>query len=209
MSPTRAMNIRWASAAALMLAAATSQALPGDLGKGLIDSLGKPANDYQEPPQPTAEDFRQGKDKLATVYWTRVQYDPFRTGLKLKGNLVVTFQYPRNADRMRADGRAIGWADLTSYSEVFLSQVSPDDWNATLQALGQNWVLERQEERTAQGNAYTLYTLVSEDGARKVQISYSPNRQPAAVPSKIPVFNFWSRIGPTDDVDWNGASFGQ
>jgi hypothetical protein len=198
----RALGL-WICAMAAMGSVAI--AAPGETGDAMIAKLGPPANDFASPPQPSAADIEAGRDKLPTVYWLNAEYDPLKLGAPMRGNLVVTFQYPSGPMSERPGSQPrFGWHDLTSYSEVFLGQIDPEEWETLFTRLGESWTMQAQEERRKHGNAFRISTMRSKDGLWQLQISYSPASELASQPSagSAPVFNFWSRIAPVQDPDW-------
>lgn len=188
------------ASAGLLAASGTSWGFPGQTAEELIRALGPPANGYVTPPAPSVEAVRAGSAQLSKIYWPQAAYDPLRTGAALHGILVATFDYRGNdlVARARKDPPEVGWKDLVSHTEVFLSFVPPATFKALLAALHNAWIIQ---STTHQGVApgYDLYTLVSKDGSLTAELSYSEKGEvppPDPTGKQPPTLNFWSRVTP-------------
>jgi len=176
-------------------------AFPGQTAAELIQALGPSANGYVAPPAPSAEAVREGSAQLSSVYWPQASYDPLRTGSALTGILVATFDY-RGTDliaRLQKSPPEVGWPDLVSRSEVFLSFLPPTGFKALLAALQATWVVQSRTHKGA-GEGYDLFALVSKDGAFAAELSYSEKGEvpppPDPTGKRPPTLNFWSRVTP-------------
>ena len=185
----------------LLAIAEPGWAFPGQTAADLIQALGPSANGYAAPPAPSAAAVRAGSAQLSSIYWPQAAYDPLRTGSTLTGILVATFDY-RGTDliaRLQKSPPEVGWADLVSRSEVFLSFVPPAGFKALLAALQTTWVVKSTTHQ-GEGDGYHLYALVSRDGSLAAELSYSEKGEvpppPDPTGKKPPTLNFWSRVTP-------------
>lgn len=183
----------------LGLVAQQAGAFPGQTADELIRLLGPPANGYVSPPVPTMESVRSGRAQLSQIYWPQATYDPFRSGAALQGIVVATFDYRGTglAERLEKAPVEIGWGDLRSQEEVFLSFLSPKAFRDLLARLDPGWEMTSKTHHGA-GLGYDLYTFASRDGRFRGEMSYSEKGDappPAGPPGqKPPPLNFWSRI---------------
>ena len=176
-------------------------AFPGQTADELIGVLGPAANGYVSPPVPTVESVRAGRAQLGSVYWSQATYDPLRSGASLRGILVTTFVYRGTGlvGRLEKDPPELGWKDLVSQSEVFLSLVSPQAFRQFLAGIEAGWkVTSKTHQGTGVG--YDLYSLTSTDGRLHGEMSYSARGEVPLPPDpggqKPPTLNFWTRISP-------------
>lgn len=174
---------------------------PGQTAAELIQALGPSANGYVAPPVPSADAVRAGSAQLSQIYWPQAQYDPLRSGRALQGILVTTFDYrhPTLLKRVSQADPEVGWTDLVSRSEVFLSFLAPGAFQELMTAVTKTWVIT-SKVRQGSEPGYDLYVLTSKDGRLTAELSYAEKGEvPPPDPSgkKPPVLNFWSKvIGP-------------
>lgn len=172
-------------------------AFPGQTAEELIRVLGPPANGHPAPPVPAVEAVLSGRAQLSSVYWPQATYHPLQSGPDLKGILVTTFDYRAAglAERVVKDPSDIGWEDLVSRSEVFLSFVSPQAFQQLLGEIAADWTVTSKTHHGA-GVGYDLYSVISKDGRFQGEISYSPKGHMPPLPQsgQPPVLNFWTRI---------------
>lgn len=177
-------------------------AFPGQTADELILALGLPANGYVSPPVPSVDAVRAGTAQFSRVYWSQATYDPLRAGAMLRGILVTTFTYrgPGLIDRLEKQSPEVGWKDLVSHSEVFLSFVPPAAFSALLAAIDAGWTITSRTHHGA-GAGYDLYSLVSKDGRLQGELSYAEKGDLPPPPDPgghaPPTLNFWSRISST------------
>ncbi len=185
----------------LGVAEAQVWAFPGQTAEEMIQALGPAANGYVSPPVPGIEAVRAGRAQLGSVYWSQATYDPLRTGASLRGILVATFDYRGTGlvERVEKDPPELGWKDLTSQSEVFLSFVSPQAFRQFLSGLEGGWKISSKSHQGT-GVGYDLYSLTSTDGRFYGEMSYSAKGEVPLPPDpggqKPPTLNFWTRIAP-------------
>lgn len=176
-------------------------AFPGQTADELIGVLGPATNGFVSPPVPAIEAVRTGRAQLSSIYWSQATYDPLRSGAVLRGILVTTFDYRGTGlvERLRKDPPELGWKDLVSQSEVFLSFVSPQAFQQLLAGIEVGWEITSKTHQGA-GVGYDLYSLTSTDGRFYGEISYSAKGEVPLPPDpggqKPPTLNFWTRIAP-------------
>jgi hypothetical protein len=176
-------------------------AFPGQTAQELIQGLGPPANGYVSPPVPEIEAVRSGSAQLSSIYWSQAAYDPLRSGAALKGILVATFDYRGVglAERLQKDPPDIGWKDLLSRSEVFLSFVPPQSFQRFLDGIRSGWKVTTKVHHGT-GAGYDLYSLTSRDGLLAGEMSFADKGEVAPPPDasgqRPPTLNFWTRISP-------------
>jgi hypothetical protein len=183
----------------LGVAEAQVWAFPGQTADELIRVLGPPANGYVAPPVPAIEAVRTGSAQLSRIYWPQATYDPLRSGAALKGIVVATFDYRGEGlvERLRKEPPDIGWKDLVSQSEVFLSFLPPQAFRQFLAGIQAEWKVTAKTHHGT-GSGYDLYSLTSKDGRLVGEMSYADKGEvpPPADPGgqQPPTFNFWTRI---------------
>lgn len=176
-------------------------AFPGQTAEEMIGVLGPATNGYVSPPVPTVESVRAGRAQLGSVYWSQATYDPLRSGASLRGILVATFDYRGMGlvERLQKDPPELGWKDLVSQSEVFLSLVSPQAFQQLLAGMKAGWKITSKTHQGT-GVGYDLYSLTSTDGRFYGEMSYSAKGEVPLPPDpggqKPPTLNFWTRISP-------------
>jgi hypothetical protein len=177
-------------------------AFPGQTAGELIRALGPPSNGYVSPPVPSVEAVRAGTAQFSRVYWSQAAYDPLRAGAVLPGILVTTFSYrgPDLITRLQKNPPEVGWKDLVSHSEVFLSFLPTAAFTALLAAIDTGWTVTSKTHLGA-GAGYDLYSLVSKDGRLQGELSYAEKGEVPLPPDPSgqtpPTLNFWSRISST------------
>jgi hypothetical protein len=183
----------------LSVEARQAGAFPGQTAEELIRALGPSANGYASPPVPSVDAVRTGRAQLSQVYWPQAAYDPLGAGAALQGIVVTTFDYEGTGllDRLQKDPPQIGWKDLVSRSEVFLSFLSPKAFQRLLAEIDAGWQITSRTHHGS-GTGYDLYTLVSRDGRLQGEMSYAEKGEvpPPPDPSgqQPPTLNFWTKI---------------
>lgn len=183
----------------LMLVAQQVGAFPGQTAEELIQALGPPANGYGSPPVPAIEAVRTGSAQLSRIYWPQATYDPLRSGAAMKGIVVATFDYQGAGlvERVQKDPPDIGWKDLVSRSEVFLSFLPRQAFQQLLSGIETKWNVTGKTHHGT-GAGYDLYSLSSKDGRLVGEMSFTDKGE-VAPPSDAggqqpPTLNFWTRI---------------
>jgi hypothetical protein len=113
--------------------------------------------------------------------------------------VVATFDYQGSGlvERLRQTPPDIGWKDLVSRSEVFLSFLPPQAFQKLLAGIQAEWtVMAKTHHGTGAG--YDLYSLTSKDGHLVGEMSFT-NKGELAPPADAsgqqpPTLNFWTRI---------------
>ncbi|MEW6681715.1 MAG: hypothetical protein AB1451_02180 [Nitrospirota bacterium] len=191
----------WTIGVAGLLSVVAQQvgAFPGETAEELIRDLGPSANGYVSPPVPAIEAVRAGSAQLSRIYWPQVTYDPLRSGAVMKGIVVATFDYQGAGlvERVQKDPPDIGWKDLVSRSEVFLSFLPRQAFQQLLSGIEATWnVTARTHHGTGAG--YDLYSLSSKDGRLVGEMSFTDKGEvpppPDAGGQQPPTLNFWTRI---------------
>ncbi len=183
----------------LSVVALQAGAFPGQTAEELIEALGPPANGYVSPPVPAVEAVQTGQAQLSRIYWPQATYDPLRAGAALQGIVVTTFDYRGTGlvERLQKEPPEIGWKDLVSQSEVFLSFLSPKVFRQLLAGIDAGWKITSKTHHGS-GAGYDLYTLVSRDGRLQGEMSYGEKSEvpPPPDPSgqQPPTLNFWTKI---------------
>lgn len=177
-------------------------AFPGQTADELIRALGLPANGDVSPPVPSVDAVRAGTAQVSGMYWPQSAYDPLHSGAALPGILVATFSYrgPDLIARLQKNPPEVGWKDLVSHSEVFLSFLPPAAFTALLVAIDTGWTVMSKTHQGA-GAGYDLYSLISKDGRLQGELSYAEKGEVPPPPDPNghtpPTLNFWSRISST------------
>ena len=183
----------------LGFAAQQAGAFPGQTADELIQGLGLPANGYVSPPVPEIEAVRTGSAQLSRIYWPQATYDPLRSGASLNGIVVATFDYrgPGLVERVQKVPPDIGWKDLVSRSEVFLSFLPPQAFRRLLSGIETKWSVTAKAHHGT-GVGYDLYSLTSKDGRLVGEMSFTDKGEFAPPPDaggqQAPTLNFWTRI---------------
>jgi len=183
----------------LSIFAQQARAFPGQTAEELIQALGPPANGYVSPPVPAIEPVQSGSAQLSGIYWPQATYDPLRSGAALKGIVVATFDYRGVGltERLQKDPPDIGWKDLVSQSEVFLSFLPPQAFRQFLSGIQADWKVTAKAHHGT-GAGYDLYSLASRDGRLVAEMSFADKGEVAPPPDaseqRPPTLNFWTRI---------------
>lgn len=178
-------------------------AFPGDSAQALVERLGTPASGYDEPPKADLDRLRRGTHPQTRVHWMDVQYDLLQTGQTLQGVLVVLFGFDREAilNREKKEGKieSFPWTDLRSEREVFLGQISSEQFAQLKAGMKARWITRSVSHKENPQRAFDLYTLKSRDGRLKAQMSYSNLESVKEFPvppdtPKPPKLNFWIQV---------------
>jgi hypothetical protein len=196
---------RWmvvALASALWVPAGAT-AFPGESAVTMVHRMGPPASGYEAPPILDWEHARDPTYPAVRIHWMDIVYDPFKTGRSFQGVLVVLFGMDqKNIPAKRPKDGKIGpvpWKSLFSQREVFLAQISPEQFAELESVLKKVWITQSMTHLDNPQRGYDLYTLQSTDGRYTAQMSYSklglikefPGSPDAPKPPKL---NLWIQV---------------
>jgi hypothetical protein len=196
---------RWivAALAGVLWMPAGAAAFPGESAEAMVGRMGSPASGYEAPPILDWEHVQDSTHPPVRIHWMNVVYDPFKTGQQFQGVLVVLYGVDREsipAQRPK-DGKIgpIPWKSLLSQREVFLAQISSEQFAGLKSGLKKDWITQSVAHYDNPQRGYDLYVLQSRDGRRKAQMSYSELGliKEFPVPSdapKPPKLNLWIQV---------------
>ncbi len=192
-----------AALAGVLWIPAGAAAFPGESAEAMVDRMGPPASGYEAPPILDWEHIQDSTHPPVRIHWTNVVYDPFKVGQTFQGVLVVLYGMDRkNIPAKRPKDGKIGpipWKSLFSQREVFLAQISPEQFAELKSGLKKGWVTQSVTHHDNPQRGYDLYTFQSSDGRHRAQMSYSELGLIKEFPippdaPKPPKLNLWIQV---------------